>query len=53
MELAVHEIYLQSFDPDSEIEARTINRLLTLILNSNRKFEFNIRLLPLLKGNVH
>ena len=32
---AVRETYLQSFDPDSGIEARTTNRLLL-------RFEFNI-----------
>ena len=39
---AVRETYLQSFNPDSGIAARTTNRLLL-------RFEFNIRLLPLLK----
>ena len=39
---AVRETYLQSFDPDSGIEARTTNKLLL-------RFEFNIKLLPLLK----
>ena len=39
---AVRETYLQSFDPDSGIEARTTNRLLL-------RLEFNMRLLPLLE----